>query len=245
MTLEALSLKKTDFRISTGIIGLDSLLGGGFKPNSVNVVVADTGCGKSTFCWQYTAEEKKKPALFISLEQPLSQVISESRALGIKGFSKKNDAGILHFIYGFSKNNNITAGKFAQNFLTVELPKYLDYLKEASKNFDGGLRIAIDPITPLLFEIDSINEQRNIINRIFKSLRDIGTAVITLEKGFGEELTRIPLFLADSIIDLDFVGLGSMVNRTLKIRKFRGSNHSENVHPITFKEGNGLVVHTI
>ncbi|MFW9997549.1 MAG: RAD55 family ATPase [Candidatus Odinarchaeota archaeon] len=245
MTLRTLSLNKADYRISTGIKGLDQLLGGGFKPNSVNVVVADTGCGKSTFCWQYVAQEEKKPALFISLEQPLKQVLYESKSLGIEGFSKKNSAGILHFIYGFSESNNMTAGKFAQNFLTVELPKYLDYLKSAATNFEGGLRIAIDPITPLLFEIDSINEQRNVINRVFQSLREIGTSVITLEKGFGDELTKVPLFLADSIIDLDFVGLGSMVNRTLKVRKFRGSSHSENVHPITFEENQGLIVHSI
>ncbi|MHA2298064.1 MAG: RAD55 family ATPase [Candidatus Hodarchaeales archaeon] len=245
MTLKALNLNKAEYRISTGVKGLDQLLSGGFKPNSVNVIVADTGCGKSTFCWQYTSQEPKKPALFISLEQPLKQVLSESKAIGIEGFSRKNAAGILHFIYGFNESSNMTAGKFAQNFLTVELPKYLDYLKSASKNFEGGLRIAIDPITPLLFEIESVNEQRNVINRVFQSLRDIGTAVITLEKGFGEELTRIPLFLADTIIDLDFVGLGSIVNRTLKVRKFRGSSHSEKVHPLTFEKENGLIVHSI
>ncbi|MFW9992539.1 MAG: RAD55 family ATPase [Candidatus Odinarchaeota archaeon] len=241
----ALQADKSDKRIVTGVPGLDSLLSGGFKPYTVNIVVADTGCGKSTFCWQYTAQEPDKPIIFISLEQPLEQMLAESRSLKIDGFAKKHDNGSLHFIYGYSEKNTLTAGEFARNFLTVELPRHIDEMKDIAVNFDGGLRIAIDPITPLLFEINSLSEQRDILSRAFKSLRKIGTTVVTLEKGFGEGLTRVPLFLADSIIDLDFVGLGSVINRTLKIRKFRGSDHSENVHPLTFEQGKGLVAHSI
>ncbi|MHA2334175.1 MAG: RAD55 family ATPase [Candidatus Hodarchaeales archaeon] len=236
---------QNDKRVASGLPGLDPLLMGGFKPYTVNVIVADTGCGKSTFCWQYTAQESEKPIIFVSLEQPMEQMLSESKSIGIEGFSSKHSSGILHFIYGFSEEKKLTAGEFARNFLTVELPRHINDMKDIAKKFDGGLRIAIDPITPLLFEIDSLSEQRDIISRAFKSLRKIGTTIITLEKGFGEEMTRVPLFLADSIIDLDFVGLGSVINRTLKIRKIRGSSHSENVHPITFEKGSGLVVHSI
>lgn len=234
-----------DKRVTTGIPGLDPLLGGGFKPYTVNVVVADTGCGKSTFCWQYTAQDPDRPIIFISLEQPLEQMVVESKSLQLDGFSKKHEAGILHFIYGYSEKNTLTAGEFARNFLSVELPRHIEEMKGIADNFEGGLRIAIDPITPLLFEIESLSEQRDIMSRAFKSLRKIGTTVITLEKGFGEGLTRVPQFLADSIVDLDFVGLGSVINRTLKVVKFRGSTHSENVHPLTFEKGKGLVAHSI
>ncbi|MHA1331612.1 MAG: ATPase domain-containing protein, partial [Candidatus Hodarchaeales archaeon] len=88
-----------------------------------------------------------------------------------------------------------------------------------------------------------VNQQRNAINRIFTSLRKIGTSVITLEKGFGEVLARVPLFLSDSIIELEHVGLGGVYNRTIKIRKFRGSSHYEAPRPIGFERNVGLKVY--
>ncbi|MFX0173647.1 MAG: RAD55 family ATPase, partial [Candidatus Hodarchaeota archaeon] len=108
-----------------------------------------------------------------------------------------------------------------------------------------GLRIAIDPLTPLLLEIPDPNQQRNAINRIFSSLRKIGTSVVTIEKGFGKTLTRIPLFLSDSIIELEHIGLGGLYNRTLNVRKFRGSAHSEAPQPIGFEKNKGLIIYDI
>ena len=57
-----------------------------------------------------------------------------------------------------------------------ELPKYLEVIKETAEGYSGGIRIAIDPLTPLLLEIPDLNHQRNAINRIFSSLRKIGTS---------------------------------------------------------------------
>lgn len=232
-------------RILSGVSGFDNLVCNGFRKNSVNVIIADPGCGKSTFCWQFCSENSEAPALYVSLEQTLDSFLQDCRDIGLVKFEQKYNRGNLQFQVAFSEETELTSGEIALRFFMSELPKYLEVIKETADSYYGGIRVAIDPLTPLLLEIPEPNQQRNVINRIFTSLRKIGTSIVTIEKGFGETLARIPLFLSDSIIELEHIGLGGIYNRTLKIRKFRGSAHSEMPQPIGFEENKGLVVYDI
>ncbi|PWI49156.1 hypothetical protein CEE45_03175 [Candidatus Heimdallarchaeota archaeon B3_Heim] len=232
-------------RIPSGVIGFDNLVNGGFREHSVNVIIADPGCGKSTFCWQYCSSDLHTPALYVSLEQNINSVLRDCSDIGLKNFGEKYREGNLQFQVAFNVDSELTSGEIGLRFFMNELPKYLEVIKEAASKYLGGIRIAIDPLTPLLLEISDPNQQRNAINRIFSSLREIGTAVVTLEKGFGDVLARIPLFLSDSIIELEHIGLGGIYNRTMSIRKFRGSSHSETPQPISFQKEKGLIVHDI
>ena len=218
---------------------------GGFREHSVNVIIADPGCGKSTFCWQFCSEDIHTPALYVSLEQNMNSVLRDCTDIGLKNFNKKILQGNLQFQVAFNIDSDLTSGEIGLKFFMTELPKYLEIIKETAAQYPGGIRIAVDPLTPLLLEIPDPNQQRNAINRIFSSLREIGTAIVTIEKGFGEILARIPLFLSDSIIELEHVGLGGIYNRTLSIKKFRGSQHSESPQPIGFQRDKGLIVYDI
>ena len=239
-------IQKTDNkRILSGVHGFDNLVYGGFRKNSVNVIIADPGCGKSTFSWQFCSKGSQSPALFVSLEQNLESVLQDCSDIGITKFEEKYRRGSLQFQVAFSEDSDLTSGEIALRFFMSELPKYLEVIKETADSYYGGIRVAIDPLTPLLLEIPEPNQQRNVINRIFSSLRKIGTSVVTIEKGFGNTLARIPLFLSDSIIDLEHIGLGGIYNRTLSIRKFRGSAHSETPQPIGFEKNKGLLVYDI
>ena len=232
-------------RILSGVPGFDNLVFGGLRKNSVNVIIADPGCGKSTFCWQFCSKEPQSPALYVSLEQNLNSVLQDCRDVGLTKFEEKYRRGNLQFQVAFSEDSDLTSGEIALRFFMSELPKYLEVIKETAEGYHGGIRIAIDPLTPLLLEIPEANQQRNVINRIFSSLRKIGTSVVTIERGFGKTLARIPLFLSDSIIELEHIGLGGIYNRTLSIRKFRGSSHSEAPQPIGFEKNKGLLVYDI
>ena len=232
-------------RIPSGVLGFDKLVNGGFREHSVNVIIADPGCGKSTFCWQYCSDDLYTPALYVSLEQNIDSVLRDCSDIGLNNFNKKYREGNLQFQVAFNVDSDLTSGEIGLRFFMNELPKYLEVIKETASKYPGGIRIAIDPLTPLLLEISDPNQQRNAINRIFSSLREIGTAVVTLEKGFGDVLARIPLFLSDSIIELEHIGLGGIYNRTLSIRKFRGSSHSETPQPIGFQKEKGLIAYDI
>jgi len=237
--------EKENKRITSGVPGFDNLVRGGFRENSVNVIIADPGCGKSTFCWQFCSIDPDSPALYVSLEQNLDAVLRDCRDIGLSRFEEKYRRGRMQFQVAFSEDSDMTSGEIGLRFFMSELPKHLEVIRETAEGYSGGIKIAIDPLTPLLLEIPDINHQRNAINRIFSSLRKIGTTVVTIEKGFGEALAKVPLFLSDSIIELEHIGLGGIYNRTINIRKFRGSAHSEAPQPIGFEKEKGLSVYDI
>ena len=245
MSMKSIILKekKISERITSGIFGFDNLINGGFRSNTVNVILGDTGTGKSSFSWHFIGHDDT-PVIYMSLEEDLSQIRHEALSLGLTTIEEKIKKDQLYFIAAFSDISlNSTSGEIAKNFFDIELPQRLEDFKNISEKY-GELKIIIDPLTPLLFEISELKYQRESINRIFRSLRSIGTTLVTLEKGFGEQLVKIPLFLADSVIDLDFLGLGSIYNRTLTVKKFRGSSHAEKPVPLLFEKGTGLKVLT-
>ena len=243
MKTELFSFQKGKNRISSGILSFDRLISKGFIQNSVNVVVGDTGTGKSSFAWHFIGFDEQ-PVIYMSLEESLKQIEKEAASLGLSSIESKIKKGKFFFIPAFEGiTSSQTSGEVAKTFFDKELPKKIDEFKEIAKA-NQGLKVVIDPLTPLLFEINELKIQREVINRIFRTLRKIGTTLITLEKGFGEQLVKIPLFLADSVIELDFLGLGSIYNRTLTIKKFRGSSHTEKPVPFMFKKGQGIVIMT-
>ena len=196
-------------RISSGVIGFDSLVNGGFREHSVNVIIADPGCGKSTFCWQFCSVDIHTPALYVSLEQNLNSVLRDCTDIGLKNFKKKISQGNLQFQVAFNVDSDLTSGEIGLRFFMTELPKYLEIIKETAAQYTGGIRIAVDPLTPLLLEIPDPNQQRNAINRIFSSLREIGTAVVTIEKGFN-------LFFCEFIECLIYVTISKLVDGILE-----------------------------
>jgi circadian clock protein KaiC len=58
-------------RVTSGIIGLDKHMGGGFVKDSVNLVSGSTGTGKTIFGLQYIWHglQKGENGVYISLEQ--------------------------------------------------------------------------------------------------------------------------------------------------------------------------------
>ena len=107
----------------------------------------------------------------------------------------------MQFQVAFDEESELTSGRIGLNFMQ-ELDKYLEIITKSADKSPGGVRISIDPITPLLLEIPDLNEQRNVLQRVFHRLRKIGTTICTLERGFGETMEKIPSYLCDSIIEL-------------------------------------------
>lgn len=79
---EVESGKKLAF-LSTGFTALDNALGGGFVPQSLNILAARPGCGKTTFALQIAEKVASRgiPVLFVSLEMPNNQLTARRLAV--------------------------------------------------------------------------------------------------------------------------------------------------------------------
>jgi len=226
-------------RLKTGIYGLDRLLEGGFLYNSATGVMGSPGTGKSTFALQYALEglEHGQNVLYLTFEEPPEKLLREAKLLGIgDALQRYYKAGNLIFHHA--------SGAEMLEFLTEILPNQIETLKAEQ---DSHSRVILDPLTPLLWELEERKRQRNVLTKAFDLLREFGTVLITIEEPLAQPGTRnmetaIPLYLVDTIVNVQYLGLGGHYNRTLRILKSRGTNHGELVYPIRFIRGAGLVV---
>jgi len=222
-------------KIRTGIFGLNSLTDGGLNKKSTTVVIGASGAGKTTMALQFIRRglEEGQEGVFITLDESQNQIIHEAEAMGWDRIKTYIEEGRLVFI-------DASAKEFTE-FVRTELPLLVDEWK----GFNA--RIVVDPLTPVLWYIKDIYEQREYVSLLLNQLRTVGTVICTLEEHGGQsdlsgsEIT-IPMYVADCVVHLRHNLLGKGADRTLKILKFRGSRHDDFAHPYKIIKGLGIVV---
>ena len=218
-------------KISTGIAGLDSLLDGGVYKGHVISLVGSAGTGKTLSCLAFLRQgiAEGHDCIYISLEESAEQLIREAEGMGWGEFRKAMDDEKFTILEASGKNFS--------DFIKNDLPLFVD-------NYRGPFaRIAVDPLAPVIWSIPDKYSQRNIISFMFNSLKKIGTVMVTVEEHTptGEE-TLIPIYLSDTVIHLNYAGLGATISRTLRIIKSRNSWHSHISHPYSIIHGIGPVI---
>ncbi|MDY6930459.1 MAG: ATPase domain-containing protein [Halobacteriota archaeon] len=225
-----------DKRLKTGVYGLDGIIGGGFRENTVNVVIGSSGAGKTTFAMQYLLYglNRGERALYLSLEMSEKYIVRECRQMGwteVEDHINNGDLKVIH--------------KRGEDVLSISRELSTDLLKVVEEYTEPGSRIVIDPLTHLTFLEDKTH--RTYLSEVFNGLRELGTSLVLLEESpfpastelSGEKFT--PIYLADSVIHLQSLGFGERYNRTLRIIKHRGSRHGEGLYPISIQRGFGVV----
>lgn len=222
-------------KIKTGVFGLNPLLDGGINENSTTVVIGSSGAGKTTFAIQFIRKglEAGQEGIFVSLDENKEQIIREAVEMGWEEIMDYLKDEVLVFIDA--------SGKDFSNFIRKELHEFVGDWKSA------GARIAIDPLTPVIWAVENNYEQRELITTLLKQTRKVGTVLCTLEEhGTESDLsgkeTIIPMYLADCVVHLRYKAMEGENNRMLKIVKCRNSWHSEDFHPYRIINGLGLVV---
>jgi len=219
-------------RVKTGIFGLDELLGGGFRKNSINVILGSVGVGKTIFALQYLLKgiEEGEKGVFVSFDMDEKAIVDLARSLGWDEVSDYVSDGTL-----------LIGGNFHVEDIVYLNSDVLDFILNHASN---SVRIVIDSFTPLIASLSY--EMRKDVNWFFSKLREVGTTVVTLEEPLDGNLNNpsitVPIFLGDTVIHLKNIGYGEAFNRTLRIVKHRGSWHAEGVFPYRILRGLGIVV---
>jgi len=224
-------------RIPSGIVGLDEVIEGGLRPNSVTVIVGASGTGKSTFAMQYLLAglDNGEQGLYVTLDVPPDQIIKEAILWGWDRAQEHVDKNLYFFA---SKGSDFAT------IIRDQLPR----LVEARQKYETPTRVVIDPLTPIIWSEENKSVQRELINELFILLKQIGCVVATVEEHAapGEGATglgaSIPIFLGDGAIHLRYQPIGGAFNRTLEIVKMRGTRHGEEVYPYIFARGVGAIV---
>ncbi len=224
-------------KIKSGIYGLNPLLDGGVNENSTTVVIGRSGAGKTTLATQFIRRglQEGQEGVFVSLDENKEQIIREAVEMGWSDILDYLDDELLVFIDA--------SGREFSNFIRKELPAFVADWK------GSNARIAIDPLTPVLWSTKDPYEQRDLIGFMLKQTRKVGTVLCTLEEHGATDLTGpetvIPMYLADCVIHLRFDHGPSKHMRELQIIKCRNSRHDQEAHPYEILKGLGIVLQDV
>jgi circadian clock protein KaiC len=242
-------------RTKTGIQGLDKALNGGFPDGNIVLLSGGAGTGKSTLVMQFLLNGASlfgERGLYISTEQTREEL---HRAADKFGWNLKDleDKSLIKIIYF-----DITGG---DDFLNR-----VDAMVEEFK----PKRIVIDSMTTLTDSLmisgigekeafsmvqvaESVNpiprtEQviaKSILYRLIKELKKFKvTTLLTSE--LPEEVKQLSAdgvteFIADGVVVLHFLGVGSAEFRSMQIRKMRYSWHKRD-HVLYDITGKGVEI---
>ena len=226
-------------RIPSGISGMDKLIEGGLPKNSTNTVFGGTGTGKTTAAIQFALAGlySGDHALYITFEQSPEKIMQQAESIGLPELRTFHEDEKIIFHHA--------TGEEVVEFLTSSLPATVDDLKDVISIHS---RVILDPLTPVLWELGEKKTQRTVLTSALSTLQELGTILTVVEENKGYETgesmeeTETALFLSDAIFHLQYLGLGGLFNRTLRILKCRSTQHGENVYPFVFTKGNGITL---
>lgn len=231
-------------RVETGVFGLDELLAGGLPKGRMILVSGACGTGKSIFSMQFIykgALDHDEPGVFVTFDEMPEKIRQDMLQFGwnIKELEEQEKMAIIDATSARAgtpseEENAILPGQFDLDRIIVEV------LSVARKI--NAKRIVIDSIPAMAFRLENANEiRRAVLKLAYMVARSGMTAIITseveeqsLSSGQAIKFSKYEVeeYVADGVIMLNFLGVGSQSTRTMYIRKMRGTKHSLEIHPL-------------
>ena len=232
ITSVGLTHQARDARISSGVAGLDKMLGmEGFYRGSSVLVTGTAGTGKSSFAsfFANAACARGERALYFAFEESPSQILRNMRSVGLN-LEKWIKRGLLR-IHAVRPTSTGLEGHLAVMHKLI-----VDYKPEV---------VVIDPITNLI-SIGDVGAVKAMLTRLIDLLKLEGiTAMftnLTLEGAMEQTVIGISS-LMDSWILLRDVQAGEARQRVLYLLKSRGMAHSNRMVEFDLSE-RGITLHT-
>ncbi|VVC03732.1 DNA repair and recombination protein RadB [Candidatus Burarchaeum australiense] len=214
-------------RVSTGLKGLDEILGGGYPRGGIISVAGGTGTGKSTFALQFLYEGvtvAKENGLYITFEEERGKVYEFMSAYGWNFEQLEKDKRFLFFSYPPHE---------VDHFLAQELMIH-DKIEEFHVK-----RVVLDTVTSFAVLYETELKKRQEIVKLLTKLKNWGcTVMLTADCNTDAAGTPLPQFdiepLSDGVIYLYSIRKGEQRLRALEVAKMRGTKFSERLFLMRF-----------
>ena len=229
-------------RLSTGIVGFDEKIGGGYVPGSVVLIAGKAGTCKTLFSASFIYEgiKKNEPGVYITTEETEKCIIEDLFSVFGWDFTSLEQKGILNFmsikpIYPDKVLGDVDLAKISK-FYTFDISKKII---NAVKSV-GAKRLVIDSISIFEMFIKDKYLAKISLMTLLEELRKINVTTILTgeipETSEGLSNNEIVEYLADCVLKLEFVPISDDFKRTVTIRKMRRTNHSSQIHPFVFSK---------
>lgn len=230
ITSATLDHEASDERLSTGIAGLDEMLGGaGFFRGSSVLISGTAGTGKTITC-SHIADascRRGERTLYFAFEESPTQIRRNLRSVGID-LSPHVEAGLLRF--------------HAARPTLLGLEAHLARVLREVQRFEPAM-VIIDPMSALL-NAAAASDVHAMATRLIDHLKSLGiTAVVStltsLEHAGGVlNVSEVGITsLVDTWILLRDIESGGERNRGMYVLKSRGMAHSSQIREFVIGDG--------
>ncbi len=212
-------------RISSGILPLDDMLGGGFYEGSNILMTGTAGTGKSNISAHFVnaACERGQRALYIAFEESPAQIIRNTHSIGLD-LKRHIDGGMLR----------IEATRSSSSGLEMHLAKFYKLIRQFQPSV-----VVVDPITNLI-TTGNENEVSAMLGRMMDMFKAENiTAIFTSLTQGGKYLEQteygVSSFVDTWLLLRDYEVNGER-NRLIHILKSRGTKHSNQVREFVISD---------
>jgi circadian clock protein KaiC len=208
-------------RLSTGIPGLDEMMGGGIPAGDSLVLAGPTGTGKTTFAMKFVAAglAAGETAVIAIFEEHPDVYIERAKSVDVD-IRKAIAEDKLNIIY--------------LRPLDLSVDETLEEIRSAVQRI-GATRVVIDSISGFEMALAPAFREdfRESLYRLIGALTGLGVTmfstveVISGERDPGLQVTGYQVsFLTDDIISLRYMEIEGELQKALVVMKMRGSAHS-------------------
>ena len=207
-------------RASSGVPGLDEMMGGGIPVGDSVLVAGPSGSGKSVLATQFIAEGGKhgEAGVLVVFEEHPKEYLHRADGFGFH-LREMIEAGTLEALY--------------LRPLDLSPDETLHEIREAA-NRVGAKRVVIDSMSGFELALAPTfrADFRESLYRLVGALTGVGITVLTtMEITQGENELRftpnVISFLADDLISLRYVEVDRELKKVAAVVKMRGSQHSK------------------
>ena len=210
-------------RVKTGVPGLDEMLGGGFLPQSANLVEGAPGTGKTTLGMQFIYHgivACGEPGIILTFEEFPQHYYRDAASFGWD-FRRMEREGKLRVV--------MTSPEVSTTDLELVGGQIETLVREI-----GARRILVDSVSHFERLSDQPVQLRGIVYGFVNALkRENLTSVLSREStallGESEGTDDSLAFVVDSYLLMRYVEIESAIRKALLVLKMRGSNHDSGI----------------
>lgn len=232
--LESLTPAEAAFdgeRITTGIAGLDQMIGGGIPARDVSAVLGPSGSGKTAVALRFVAQglEEDERCLYVSFQEDQSQLVRKAASFGWN-LADACESGQL-LVY------HVPQGNLDLDVLAAAVRKGVE---------DGSVRrVAIDSLAELVFAAREPDRFPAYARTLAGFVRAAGATTLITSETVTLGPTTAPLgglsFLFHNIFLLRYIEIESKIRRAVAVLKMRDSDHEKGLRQYEVT-GEGVVV---
>lgn len=214
--------------VTSGLAGLDTLVGGGLSTGTSCLLVGPSGAGKTTIATLFAnnfAAQGGKVAIFL-FDEILNTFLDRSTSLGMKieQFIDRDSIRCREISLG-----NISPGKFA------------DFVKQEVVDWGAGM-VIVDTLTGYL---NSMPDSKKLVAQmhellIYLSRHGVLSFLVVAQHGVVGPNLEVPVdisYLADAVLLLRHFESEGALRQAISVYKKRYGNHERRIRELRFQPG--------